>query len=354
MTFAAAPEYPVFPTRERPLTPLPGRRARDPRHAPARRAARPRRDRRGHPHARAGARRRAARRARRDAHPPPRPAHARGQRAVLKRRAPAAHSARADDLARGRPAAAARPRARALRSSTRRAGASACPPQARVHGGISEALCLVATFPQLEYPRPAPPGAHTVGPLLWEPPAGEVDASRGRRAARAARAVDVAGPRAAPAARDDRGPCERARPRARLVEPQPPGPAAAHPAATRRSSSGCPTPARCRTCDLVVCHGGHGTVARALASGCAVVVVPAGGDMNENAARVDWAGVGVRLPRRMVGARGLRLAVGRALARPRLRARAARARALGRRARRPDTRRRARRVLRAPLARIHP
>jgi UDP:flavonoid glycosyltransferase YjiC (YdhE family) len=71
-------------------------------------------------------------------------------------------------------------------------------------------------------------------------------------------------------------------------------------------------------CDLVVCHGGHGTVARALSSGCAVVVVPAGGDMNENAARVDWAGVGVRLPRRMVGGRGLALAVGRALARPAL------------------------------------
>jgi UDP:flavonoid glycosyltransferase YjiC (YdhE family) len=75
-------------------------------------------------------------------------------------------------------------------------------------------------------------------------------------------------------------------------------------------------------CDVVVCHGGHGTVARALASGCAVVVVPAAGDMNETAARVDWAGVGVRLPRRMVGARSLRLAVGRALARPALLARA--------------------------------
>ena len=75
-------------------------------------------------------------------------------------------------------------------------------------------------------------------------------------------------------------------------------------------------------CELVVCHGGHGTVARALSSGCAVVVVPAAGDMNENAARVDWAGAGVRLPRRMVGPRGLALAVGRALARPALRERA--------------------------------
>jgi UDP:flavonoid glycosyltransferase YjiC (YdhE family) len=75
-------------------------------------------------------------------------------------------------------------------------------------------------------------------------------------------------------------------------------------------------------CDLVVCHGGHGTVARALASGCAVLIVPAAGDMNENAARADWAGVGVRLPRRMVGPRAIGLAVGRALARPQLRERA--------------------------------
>jgi UDP:flavonoid glycosyltransferase YjiC (YdhE family) len=71
-------------------------------------------------------------------------------------------------------------------------------------------------------------------------------------------------------------------------------------------------------CDLVLCHGGHGTVARALASGCAVVVVPAAGDMAENAARVDWAGVGVRVPRRMCTPRAVGLAVGRALALPAL------------------------------------
>jgi UDP:flavonoid glycosyltransferase YjiC (YdhE family) len=75
-------------------------------------------------------------------------------------------------------------------------------------------------------------------------------------------------------------------------------------------------------CDLVVCHGGHGTLARALASGCAVLIVPAAGDMNESAARVEWAGVGVRLPRRMVWPRAIALAVGRALARPQLRVRA--------------------------------
>ncbi len=66
-------------------------------------------------------------------------------------------------------------------------------------------------------------------------------------------------------------------------------------------------------CDVVVCHAGHGTLVRALACGCAVVACPHVGDMNENAARLDWAGAGVRLPRRFVSPRPLRLAVERAL-----------------------------------------
>ncbi len=66
-------------------------------------------------------------------------------------------------------------------------------------------------------------------------------------------------------------------------------------------------------CDVVVCHAGHGTLVRALSSGCAVVACPAVGDMNENAARLDWAGAGVRVPRRFVTPRVLRLAVERAL-----------------------------------------
>jgi UDP:flavonoid glycosyltransferase YjiC (YdhE family) len=75
-------------------------------------------------------------------------------------------------------------------------------------------------------------------------------------------------------------------------------------------------------CDLVVCHGGHGTLMRAFESGCPVVVSPAGGDMPENAARVDRAGLGVRLPQRWCTPRGLRLAVRRALARREMRERA--------------------------------
>ena len=42
------------------------------------------------------------------------------------------------------------------------------------HGGISRELCLVATFPQLEYPRSWAPSEHVVGPLAWEPPAGDL------------------------------------------------------------------------------------------------------------------------------------------------------------------------------------
>jgi UDP:flavonoid glycosyltransferase YjiC (YdhE family) len=66
-------------------------------------------------------------------------------------------------------------------------------------------------------------------------------------------------------------------------------------------------------CDVVVCHAGHGTVARSLASGVPLVACPAAGDMGENASRIAWAGVGVPLPRRLVTSRGVRVAVRRVL-----------------------------------------
>ncbi len=195
------------------------------------------------------------------------------------------------------------------------------PALARVHGGISEQLCLVAAFPQLEYPRPLSPATHTIGPLLWEPPSEDVEPPAG----------DEPLVLIAPSTSQD--------PEQRLLRATLEGLASMRVRVLASSNRALPDPrfripANARivdwlsyssampACDVVVCHGGHGTMARALASGCAVVVVPAAGDMNENAARVDWAGVGVRLPRRMVSARALRLAVGRALARPGLRERA--------------------------------
>lgn len=204
---------------------------------------------------------------------------------------------------------------RQLNETRRRLG---LPALERVHGGISEALTLVATFPQLEYPRAWPAGTHVVGPLMWEPPAPDHELPPGTDPL-----VLVA-----PSTSQD--------PRQTLLHGAISGladlPVRVLASANRQIPLDLPVPPNARlvdwlsysrtmpACDLVVCHGGHGTVARALTSGCAVVIVPAGGDMNENAARVDWAGVGVRLPSRLVGARGLALAVGRALARPELRA----------------------------------
>lgn len=45
----------------------------------------------------------------------------------------------------------------------------------------------------------------------------------------------------------------------------------------------------------VICHGGHGTVMKALSHGLPLVVLPFGRDQNDNAARVVASGAGVRL-----------------------------------------------------------
>ena len=69
--------------------------------------------------------------------------------------------------------------------------------------------------------------------------------------------------------------------------------------------------------DVVICHGGHGTVARALAAGRPLLVCPSVGDMGENAARVAWSGTGLSVPRRLLSPRAIRLATRRLLARAR-------------------------------------
>ena len=87
-----------------------------------------------------------------------------------------------------------------------------------VHTGLSRALTLVGTLPQLEYPRRWEPWLRVVGPLLWEPP-GELRRAAARRRARRARgAVDRAGPGAPHAARGARRAGGRARARDRHVQ----------------------------------------------------------------------------------------------------------------------------------------
>jgi MGT family glycosyltransferase len=192
-----------------------------------------------------------------------------------------------------------------------------------VHNGISRQLALVATFPQLEYPRTWPAHVHVVGPLMWEPPAHEVALPVGGRSSGVA--PDAPLVLIAPSTAQD---SEHTLLRAALrgLADAPVRVLATYNRRLPPRSLSVPDNARVvewvsysRTmpqCDLVVCHAGHGTLVRALSSGCAVVACPAVGDMNENAARLDWAGAGVRVPRRFVTPRVLRLAVERVLREP--------------------------------------
>jgi MGT family glycosyltransferase len=195
------------------------------------------------------------------------------------------------------------------------------PPLSYPHGGTSRQLALVASCPQLEYPRPWPSHAHVVGPLMWEPPAQEVQLPPG----------DDPLVLVAPSTSQD--------PDHRLLHAALRGLADApvRVLATynrRLPSRPLPVPENAsvvdwvsyaRTlphCDAIVCHAGHGTLVRALSLGVPVVACPVAGDMNENAARLAWAGAGVRLPRRFISPRPLRHAVERMLDEPSIRERA--------------------------------
>jgi UDP:flavonoid glycosyltransferase YjiC (YdhE family) len=189
------------------------------------------------------------------------------------------------------------------------------PPLDHVHGGISRQLALVATFPQLEYPRLRDePWARVTGPLMWEQPFGDVSLPP----------ADYPLVLVAPSTAQDR---EQRMLRAALegLAREPVRVLATTNQRGRPEVPGVRVPANARVvdwlsyartmphCDAVVTHAGHGTLMRALACGVPVVACPAAGDMGENAARVEWAGVGVTLARRLITARGVRLAVRRLL-----------------------------------------
>lgn len=195
------------------------------------------------------------------------------------------------------------------------------PPVTRLHGGLSEQLCIVGTFPQLEYPRRWPPAVHVVGPLLWEPPFHDVQPPPGR---------DPLVLIAPSTAQDPEHRLLRAAVAGLAREPvrvlatwnRKPLPLPLKASANTRLVEWISYSRAMPQCALVICHAGHGTMARALASGAPVLAVPHSGDMAENAARADWAGVGVRLPWRLVGPQALRLATRRALSDPSLGTRA--------------------------------
>lgn len=181
------------------------------------------------------------------------------------------------------------------------------PPQTRLHGAQSELLTLVATFPQLEHRRRWPANVGVTGPMSFELPFPDIELPVGPEPL-----VLVA-----PSTSQD--------PQGRLIRAALTG-LAGLPlrvvATTNGMRPGRPieVPNNAVLVDwlsysqvldqasLAICHGGHGTVARCLSAGVPVVIAPAGGDMVETAARVQWAGVGRAIPRRLLGATALRWA----------------------------------------------
>jgi UDP:flavonoid glycosyltransferase YjiC (YdhE family) len=196
-----------------------------------------------------------------------------------------------------------------LNETRRRLGLA---PQERVHGGLSDRLVLVGTYPQLEYPRQWPSHVHVVGPLLWEPPFDPVEPPPGSDP------VVVVAPSTSqdPRQRMLRAAVEglgRARVRVLATWNRRPPPSPLRPGPNTRLVEWISYSKTFPRAAVVVCHAGHGTLVRALHSGAVVVAVPVGADMGENAARLDWAGLGVRLPGRLVSPATVRLAVARAL-----------------------------------------
>jgi MGT family glycosyltransferase len=195
------------------------------------------------------------------------------------------------------------------------------PPLERFHGGISERLALVATFPQLEYRRPWPRSVHVTGPMDFEVPHPDVELPPG----------DAPLILVAPSTAKDLG--------ARLVRESLAG-LAEEPvrvvATTNlmRPREPIVVPGNAVLVDwvsysqvlaqaqLVICHGGHGTTVRALGAGVPVLCSPIAGDMAENAVRVAWAGAGLSLPWRLCRPGPLRWTVRRVLGDPSFKRRA--------------------------------
>ncbi len=194
-------------------------------------------------------------------------------------------------------------------------------PTERFHGGISPNLALVGTFPQLEYSRRWPPGVEVTGPMSFEVPHPEIELPPGEdplvliapstahdshnHLVRMALAALASAPVRVVATTN-------------RVVPQNPIEVPANAILVDWLSYNQLMPAA----SLVISHGGHGTVARALAAGTPVLISPFTGDMSETAMRVSWARTGLSLPWRLCRPGPLRWASRRILDDPSFTARA--------------------------------
>jgi MGT family glycosyltransferase len=194
------------------------------------------------------------------------------------------------------------------------------PPLDYFHGGISPELALVATYPQLEYPRAWPASIQVTGPMTFEVPHPDIELPPGE------------GPLvlvAPSTAHDSENQLVRTALKALAEEP-------VRVVATTnrvRPQSPVEVPDNAVLVDwlsysqlmpiaaLVISHGGHGTVARALGAGTPVLILPITGDMGETAMRVSWTGAGLSVPWRLCHPVPLRWAARRVLADPRFAAR---------------------------------
>jgi MGT family glycosyltransferase len=186
------------------------------------------------------------------------------------------------------------------------------PPIEHFHGGISPDLALVATYPQLEYPRQWPAGVEVTGPMTFEVPHPEIELPPGERplvlvAPSTAHDSENHLVRTALAALADEP--VRVVATTNRVVPQRPVEVPANAVLVDWLSYSQLMPAA----SLVISHGGHGTVARTLGAGTPILISPIAGDMSETAMRVAWAGAGLSLPWRLCRPSPLRWAVRRIL-----------------------------------------
>lgn len=194
-------------------------------------------------------------------------------------------------------------------------------PSERFHGGISPELAMVATFPQLEYPRDWPEPVHVTGPMPFELPHPEIALPPGNEplilvAPSTSQDPDNRLVRSALAALD--GEAVRVVATTNRVVPSRPIEVPANAVLVDWLSYSQVMPEAA----LIICHGGHGTVARALSQGVPVLSCPAAGDMSETAARITWAGVGLSVRWSLAGPRSLRWAVAEVLGDPSFREKA--------------------------------